>query len=462
MLDQRIKAVENGLLPANFVKGVKQPAGNLNDRMEMYHVPGVSISIINDSMIEWSKGYGVREAVLDSQVTTDTLFQAASISKAVAAFAALELVEQGKLDLDQEVNQWLSSWKIAENEFTQTSKVTLRRILSHTAGLTVHGFPGYSSSEAIPTLLQVLKGEPPANTDPIQVDIEPGSTTRYSGGGYTLMQQLMEDVTGKPFQEFMQSTVLEKLAMKDSFFEQPLANVNQNRAATAHNGAGSPIPGKWHTYPEKAAAGLWTTPTNLARFLIEIMQSSTGLSNKVLSVGMVNEMLTPPYGNFGLGLEIRKEAGGICRFGHGGSKQGFRCYMVAYKETGQGAVVMTNGDNGDSLIMEIIRGIAHTYGWADFHPQEKTIVPVPPNTLTQLEGKYRLVDWPEFVIQVKVDNSRLLAENVLATLRFELYPEANNKYFALETELPLEFIQDRDGNINALMLGPNMKMEKLK
>ncbi|MEP7136926.1 MAG: serine hydrolase domain-containing protein [Chloroflexota bacterium] len=462
MLDQRINAVENGLLTANFVNGVEQPSGNLIDRMEFYHVPGVSISVINHSQIEWSKGYGVGEAGLDSKVTTGTLFQAASISKPVAAIAALELVEQGKLDLDGEVNQWLSSWKIPENEYTQKSKVTLRRILSHTAGLTVHGFPGYSSSETVPTLLQVLKGEHPANTDPIQVNIEPGSINRYSGGGYTVVQQLLEDITGKPFQEFLKNTVLEKLSMNDSTFEQPLANLNQNRAATAHNGAGFPIPGKWHTYPEKAAAGLWTTPTDLARFLIEIMQSSIGLSNKLLSVGMANEMLTPQNGNFGLGLEINKDAGEICRFGHGGSNQGFRCYMVAYKETGQGAVVMTNSDNGDMLIMEIIRGIAHIYGWADFHPEEKTIVQVNPDTLTQFAGKYQLADWPEFVIQVQVDNSRLVAENIPAALRYELYPESKNKYFALETELTIEFTQDDHGSVNALMLGPNMKMEKIK
>ncbi len=462
MSDKNINAVENGLLTENFVKGIEQQPGSLDDRMERYHVPGVGIAVINDSMIAWSKGYGVREAGTASKVTTDTLFQAASISKPVTALAVLALVEQGKLDLDEEVNQWLSSWKIPENEYTQKSKVTLRRILSHTAGITVHGFPGYSAGEVVPTLLQILKGEHPANTDPIQVDIEPGSTTRYSGGGYTVVQQLIEDVTGIPFQELMQSTVLEKLAMHDSSFEQPLTNAHQNRAATAHNGAGSVVPGQWHTYPEKAAAGLWTTPADLARFLIEIMQSSKGLSNKLLSIGMTNEMLTPQKDIFGLGLELKKDTGEICRFGHSGSNQGFHCYMVAYRETGQGAVVMTNGDNGDLLIMEIIRSIAHAYGWADFHPQERTIAQVDSDTLTRFEGKYHLVDWPEFAIQVTVDNSRLVAENIPASLHFDLYPESKNKYFALELELTIEFIPDDDGNINALMLGPNMKMEKAK
>ena len=462
MSDKKIDAVENGLLTANFVKGLEQQSGSLDDRLERYRVPGVSVSVINDSMIAWSKGYGVREAGMDSRVTTDTLFQAASISKPVTALAVLDLVEQGKLDLDEEVNQWLSSWKIPENEYTQKSKVTLRRILSHTAGITVHGFPGYSSGEVVPTLLQILKGEHPANTEPIQVDIEPGSTTRYSGGGYIVVQQLIEDVTGRPFQEFMQNTILEKLAMHDSFFEQPFAHSHQNRPATAHNATGSPIAGKWHTYPEKAAAGLWTTPTDLARFLIEIMQSSKGLSNKLLSVGIINEMLTPQNEIFGLGLELKKGAGEICRFSHSGSNQGFRCYMVAYRETGQGAVVMTNGDNGDLLIKEILRGIAHAYGWADFHPQERTIAQIDSDTLTGFEGNYHLVDWPEFVIQVTVDNSRLVAENIPASLRFDLYPESKNKYFAFELELTIEFIPDDDGDINTLMLGPNMKMEKTK
>jgi CubicO group peptidase (beta-lactamase class C family) len=294
------------------------------------------------------------------------------------------------------------------------------------------------------------------------VDIEPGGTTRYSGGGYTVMQQLLEDVTGKPFQEFMRNTVLEKLAMHDSFFEQPLADAHHYRAATAHDGMGSPIPGKWHTYPEKAAAGLWTTPTDLAAFLIEIMQSHKGMSNKLLSVGMVNKMLTPQNGNFGLGLEIKKGADENCRFGHGGSNQGFRCYMVAYTDAGQGAVVMTNGDNGDLLMMEIIRGIARVYNWEDFHPQERAVVHIDPDRLSLFEGQYHLVGWPDFIIQVTRDNSRLIAEIVPAALRLELYPESESKYFTVETESTLEFIQEGDGSINSLMLGPNMKMEKTK
>ena len=462
MSDKQIAAVENGLLTANFVKGTQQSSGNLKDRMETYHVPGVSIAVIDDAQITWSKGYGVMETGTASKVTTDTLFQAASISKPVTALAVLALVEQGQLDLDEDVNQRLSSWKLPENEYTRKNKVTLRRLLAHSAGVTVHGFPGYGSNETVPTLLQILNGEPPANTDPIQVDIEPGSATRYSGGGYTVMQQLLEDITRKPFQELMQSTVLEKLAMHDSFFEQPLAAIHHNRAVTAHTGAGSPIPGKWHTYPEKAAAGLWTTPTDLARFLIEIMQSSKGLSNKLLSVDRANEMLTPQNENFGLGLELKKGADDRYRFGHGGSNEGFRCYMVAYKETGQGAVVMTNSNNGDLLIMEIIRAIAHVYGWADYQPQERTVAQVDTNALTAFEGKYQLADWPEFVIQVQVNNSRLVVENIPAALRFDLYPESQNKYFALEQELTIEFIPDDTGNVNALMLGLHMRMEKIK
>jgi CubicO group peptidase (beta-lactamase class C family) len=461
MSDKQIAAVENGLLTANFVKGTKQSSGNLKDRMDTYHVPGVSIAVIDDSQIAWSKGYGVMEAGTDSKVTTDTLFQAASISKPVTALAVLALVEQGQLDLDEDINQRLSSWKLPENEYTQKNKVTLRRLLSHSAGVTVHGFPGYDSNETVPTLLQILNGEPPANTDIIQVDIEPGSATRYSGGGYTVMQQLLEDVTGKPFQELLQSTVLEQLAMHDSFFGQPLATMKHNRAATAHTGAGSPIPGKWHAYPEQAAAGLWTTPTDLARFLIEIMQSSKGLSNKVLSVGLTNEMLTPQSVDFGLGLEIKKGADDSYRFGHGGSNEGFRCYMVAYKETGQGAVVMTNGTNGDLLLMEIVRAIAHVYGWADYQPQEKTVTAAASDTFARFAGKYQLTDWPEFVIQVQVENSRLVAENIPASLRFDLYPESKHKFFALEQELATEFMTDDAGNINGLMLGQHMKMEKI-
>lgn len=461
MDNELIRSVENGLLTANAISGTLQHPMNLKDRMEKYHVPGVSIAVINDSEIEWAKGYGLREVGGDSKVSLDTLFQAASISKPVSALATLKLVEDGKLDLDQDVNQILSSWKVPENEFTENNKVTLRKILSHTAGLTVHGFRGYSLNEKVPALLNILDGSSPANSDPIRVYIKPGSENRYSGGGYTIMQQLLEDVSGEPFDKLLQGTVLKLLDIQNSTFEQPLPNQYRTLAATAHDGKGIPINGKWHTYPEKAAAGLWTTPTDLAKAAIEIIKSSKGESNRLLSANMVNEMLTPIKGEFGLGFGT-KQINDTCRFSHGGANEGFRCYLAAYLGTGQGAVVMTNGDNGDLLMMEIIRSIANVYGWSDFQPQVKPAIILPPDIYSQYEGSYALPEWPDYVIRVERKESRLLIEIEQSTLRFELYPESETTYFSLEMELSIEFIKNEDGIFNAIRLDSGATFKKIE
>jgi len=225
-------------------------------------------------------------------VTPKTLFQAGSISKPVAAAGMLALVQEGKLSLDEDVNQKLKTWKVPENEFTKEQKVTLRRLASHSAGLTVHGFPGYDVDEKVPTLLQIFNGEKPANTAPIRVDFVPGSDERYSGGGVTIEQQLMMDASGKQFPALMKETVLDKIGMNDSSYQQPLPGA---RAALTAGGArqdGQPVHGKWHVYPEMAAAGLWTTPTDLAKFAIEIALSKQGKSNKVLTQKTTQEMLT--------------------------------------------------------------------------------------------------------------------------------------------------------------------------
>ncbi len=250
--------------------------------MRMYNVPGLSLAVIENYKIVDAKAYGVAEVGSSTPVTTKTLFQAGSISKPVAAAGALYLVEQGKLSLDEDVNQKLKMWKVPENEFTSTEKVTLRRLMSHTAGLPAHGFPGYDVNDPLPTLVQVLNGKKPANTDPIRVDIVPGTKFRYSGGGVTIEQLLMMDVTGRPFPTLMHEAVLEKIGMRDSSYEQPLP---PDRAAMTAGGTGTDgreVHGKWHVYPEMAAAGLWSTPTDLAKFAIEIALSKEGKANHVL------------------------------------------------------------------------------------------------------------------------------------------------------------------------------------
>jgi len=358
----RMQRVENGIPPIPL-SGTEPPLQlDLKNLMDLYKVPGLSIAVVDNFKIAWAKGYGVREAGGKEPVTVHTLFQAGSISKPVAATGTLSLVERGKLSLDENVNKKLKSWQVPDNEFTTEQKVTLRRILSHSAGLTVHGFPGYEVGGPIPTLVQIFNGEPPANTAPIRVDFIPGSKFRYSGGGVTIEQQLVMDVTGKPFPQFMRETVLDKIAMSDSTYEQPLPPARAAMAATATRADGMSIPGKWHIYPEMAAAGLWTTATDLAKFGIEIALSKPGKANHVLSETTIREMLKPQIEQVGLGFFLG-EYKNPEEFGHNGADEGFQALLIMFADSGKGVAIMANSDNGIAVANYLTQSVAKEYGW---------------------------------------------------------------------------------------------------
>jgi CubicO group peptidase (beta-lactamase class C family) len=340
--------------------------------MKKHRVPGISIAVINNYRIEWAKGYGIMEAGRNEPVTTKTLFQPGSIGKPLTASAALHFVDAGLLDLDADVNDYMVSWKLPENEFTIKEKVTLRHLLSHSGGVTVSGFRGYAEGEEIPSLHQILDGEPPANNLPIRVDNVPGTEWRYSGGGYMIVQQLLEDVVGRSFPEIMQEIVLEPVNMTSSVYVLPLPEELHSMAATAHDASGQPpSTGKWHELAcMGAGGGMWTTSSDLARFAIDIMLSTNGKSNRILSQEMAGQMLTPQMNlkdqtHMGLGFLVQDE-GRDLSFGHsGGNDPGFRSLLLALPERGQGVVIMTNGANGDVLALEIVAKIVKEYNWPD-------------------------------------------------------------------------------------------------
>lgn len=358
-----ISAIESGLLPPVVIEGDAHPGKAIADRMKALNVPGVSVAVMRNGKVEWAKAYGVA-GVSGAKVDTETLFQAGSISKPVAAMAALRLVEQGKLSLDMDINDYLTSWKLPPADAAKGKAVTLRHLLTHTGGMTVHGFPGYAAGVAVPTVPQVLTGGPPANTPPIRIDTEPGTIWRYSGGGYTLMQLAASDVSKKTFPALLQETVMSPIGMKRSTYEQPLPSAARKNAAEPFDRQGKPITGGAHTYPEMAAAGLWTTPSELALYAMEVRASLDGKSSRVLSPAMTKQMLTPGMGNYGLGPQI----GGAKDnpwFGHGGANAGFMNDFLVYEKSGDGVFVMTNGDNGGALAAEIIRAVAEEYKWPD-------------------------------------------------------------------------------------------------
>ncbi|HDZ26637.1 hypothetical protein LCGC14_0774530 [marine sediment metagenome] len=460
-LEERIQRVDNGLIRAVVIKDQPIEKWNIVDRMKHYKVPGVSIAVINNYKIEWAKGYGVKEVGKEDVVTSDTLFQAASISKPVAASAALHFVEKGILDLDENVNNKLDSWRIPDNKYTEEEKVTLRRLLSHSSGLTVHGFRGYAQGEEIPTVLQVLDGEEPANSDPVRVDIEPGTQYRYSGGGFTVMQYMLTELKNKPFPQIMRETVLDPLNMKLSTYEQPLPENRKGEEAIAHRGNGKPIEGKWHTYPEMAAAGLWTTPSDLCRFAIELMLASKGKSNKILSKEMVSQMLTVQKGNYGLGIGVEGK-GEYFRFSHGGGNEGFRCFVVAYPEKGQGAAIMTNSDSGGTLYFEILRSVANEYNWKDFQPKEKVLAEVDPSIYDLYIGKYMLS--PDVIVTVSKENNQLFVQ-FSGEDPEECFPESETDFFSLEWDLQITFVKNEKGVIEKIKVnyqGQKLELKKIE
>lgn len=368
----RINRIEQNLFMPSRISEYSAQKSSLLDAMERYGVPGVSVAVIHQGNIEWAKGYGVQDVETQVPVTIDTLFQAASISKPVTAAAVLRLVDAGQLDLDEDVNTTLRTWKITGTQLWQP-RVTLRHLLCHGAGVTVHGFHGYAHDAVLPTLEQVLAGQRPANTDPIRVDTLPGAQFRYSGGGFCILQRLLMDVTGLPFPELMRDLVLDPVGMKQSTFHQPLPRALMERAATGHRNGAKPVAGKWHTYAEMAAAGLWTTPSDLARFVLALQRSWSGETGSLLSQAITRQMLTPQVVRFfGLSFWLTPQGvdyGTTMRFTHPGGNEGFSCLLEAYCQEGLGAVAMTNVDQGMGKVEGLIPAIAQEYNWPGFLPK---------------------------------------------------------------------------------------------
>ncbi len=444
--EQRIKRVENGLTNTVLLAGKTVEHYSLAQRMEHYHVRGLSVAVVDHYEIVWTKGYGQADLKGNRAVESGTLFQAGSISKPVAAVAAMKFVQDGKLTLDQDVNQRLKSWRVPENEFTKNEKVTLRRILSHSAGLTVHGFGGYAQGEPVPTVQQVLDGEKPANSHAVRVDVVPGTVFRYSGGGYTVMQLLLTETAGKSFAAILKELVLDPIGMKNSTYEQPLPTALRSRAAFAYRDDGSAVPGDYHTYPEGAAAGLWTTASDLAGLGIEMQKSREGRSNLVLSQATTKLMLTRQKEDDGLGFFITGSGSGE-RFGHDGANEGYQALML-FTVDGKGIVIMTNSDTGLQVAQELAYSIGSEYHWKDYGPKTRTVVQVSASTLLPFAGKYQIPGGP--LVTISVSGDHLIAD--VDHRQIDLYPETATKYFALSPGLPdVQFSKNAKGQTELII-----------
>ncbi len=422
---ERADRVERVLGPGLVIEGEEEEPVGVVERMEALGVPGVSVAFFEGGEVVWTRAYGLADVGAGTPVTPETRFQAASISKPVAATAVLDLVEEGRLDLDADVNQSLTSWRVPAGDWTAATPVTLRGLLTHTAGLTVHGFPGYGPDETVPTTAGVLDGA--GNTDSARVDQAPRTAFRYSGGGYTVAQQWVEDVTGRPFADVLADRVLGPLGMTHSTYAQPLPQALRAVAATGYRDDGAPVDGRFHTYPEQAAAGLWTTPSDLARWAIAVQRALDGQPHPVLDAETVRQMVTPDaVGGYGLGPALPFDA---AFFGHGGANEGFRCVLTAQLGGDQGVVVMTNSDAGGALTDEVVRAVAREYGWDHHDPVRKTVADVPVAVLERFAGPYQGVGRPELVVRVRVEGGELVATREWDGGEIRLAPESATAFF---------------------------------
>jgi len=356
---KNIQSVENNLGGINAAD--KDSAWNILKRMRHYNIKAVSIAVVHNYQIEWAKAYGWADENDRRPATKETRFQAASISKSLNAVGVLKLAQENRLDLQADINQYLTSWKFPYDAKSNGKKISTIELLSHTAGLNVHGFDGYQRGFPLPTIIQILNGQPPANSAAVRSVTAPGLQSVYSGGGITISQLILMDITRKPYAQFMQDEVLSPLGMTGSSYEQP-SIIDSVFLATGYRENGSEIPGKYHIYPEQAAAGLWTTPTDLSKYIIETQLAQEGKSEKVLNQTMTDIRLTPygdPHAALGVFID---STDGAAWFQHSGANEGFRCLYIGSMTGGNGLVIMVNSDNF-AIITEITNSISKVYHW---------------------------------------------------------------------------------------------------
>jgi CubicO group peptidase (beta-lactamase class C family) len=408
-------------------------------------VPGVSIAVINDGRVEWAGGYGIASSTTAAPVTPETLFQAAYSSQAVSAMGALALVQDRRLDLDAPVNHSLHTWKIPENEYTSQQQVTLRHLLAHTGGLTVHGFSGYRRVDGLPSLLQILDGIPPAHSDPVRVAAVPGTQESFSSGGYCILQLLMEETAGLEFPDLIRDLVLQPVGMENSTFRQPLPEDLRDRAAVGHDQSGTRLPEGWRTFPEVAAAGLWTTPTEMARFVVHLYESLDGRLGAVLNPELARLMVIPDSAGTALGFSSNEDGSVISK---NNASAGFFNSLFTYIEEGKGAVLMANSGNSVALFGEIYRGIAEEYEWADHRPRVKMPVALEEEALRAWEGEYLLAGLQPLTIQwARVE----LQARIGSQPPFTVLPESMDRLFGIEVGFEFEAVRDDAGKIIELL-----------
>tara|TARA_R110002074_G_scaffold79064_11_gene178547 strand:- start:8243 stop:9700 length:1458 start_codon:yes stop_codon:yes gene_type:complete len=448
-LEERIKSVENSLRPLVLNQGVE--LWNLEGQMQKYNISGLSIAIIHNYEIEWAKGYGSTGNEEKSKVTEQTVFQAASMSKFVNAVAIMKLMENKKVNLDEDINNYLTSWKFPyDKNFDTTNPITIRQLLSHTAGLSTHGFGGYKNLNKLPSIIQTLEGKKPANSEKVEKIHPNNKKFKYSGGGTTISQLILMDNSVSSYESFLNKNLFERLKMNNSFYSMEFDKYPKD-LAYGHSRKGKTIKNNYNIYPESAAAGLWTTPTDLAKLIIDIQLSLKFKTGKILSQQSTSELIRPSLKNSNSALGVfTEEENGALYLQHSGSNEGFRAKFYFSAENGNGVVIMVNGTN-TKIIEEIIRSVASVYNWVGFENFEaKNEINLSYSDLNKYTGTYVLA---KREVQVMLKKGKLILTEK-GKWSSKLTP-LNTSKFVVDIVKPIaiiEFITDNDGSISKCLL----------
>ena len=380
---------------------------NILDRMKFYKIPSVSIAVINNGKIEWTKTYGYADIEMKRLANKTTLYQVASITKSVNGLGIMKLVQDGKLSLTNDIRNYLKTWTFPDNELSKNKTITLKNLLSHTAGLSVHGFIGYTVNDTLPTINQILNGEKPANNEPIKPIYPINEHFEYSGGGYIVIRKILDDNISFNYDSLMTAVVLKPLKMTNSTFSQPLSFGYKNYAYGTDKEMQT-LKGNYYIYPEQSAGGLWATATDIAKFVLSIQNNLKGSPNSLINKSLTDEMLTPVLNNYALGFGI-VEKGGEKYFWHEGESYGYNSLYYGSFKTGKGVVILTNAypSNGQPFIQELLNSVATAYSWKNFYnPTKKKLAFVPDTLLAKYIGDYYSEN-PQMKISITRNSNQL-------------------------------------------------------
>ena len=434
--NERIENIENNLVPIHYLKG-RTNEKTISQMMEEDKIPGVSIAFFDNGKISWQKTYGYSNLRDSTKVTTNTLFNGASLSKPVTAMAALKLVEQGVLSLNENVNKYLEGWKVPDNKFTEIEKVTLKRLISHTAGFERYVQSSYFPDEAFPTIGQMLSGEKPSIDPAVSVVSVPGQKEVYSNPGYSVIEKLLEVVTDKTFNDLLTELIFKPVQMTHSSFEQPVPKHFSQQIATGYSNELDPYPYK--LFPYKAAGGIWTNPTDLAKFLITLLEDHHSGTNVLLSKSMTDSVFTQSPTRLGFAKIYNNESSDIL-FEHWGSNSGFTCYMVSSLQHKQGVVIMTNSDNGMSLMSDIARAVAVANDWDFLQPKVFEPYSLEMEALNPFTGKFKGGD-EEMGFEVVEGILHFIGDTGAKSI---LIPVSEDKFIAQADNTLYEFLKNEE------------------